>query len=320
MTNLVVYHLPRGATSFLLNEQIPLDKRGEGFWFQSCQRTIAIFFNHTNLPRLPSGFEMYLGEGAYAFLLRVATGLESQVVGEAEIFGQLKEAWSLFERNSKTELRDLKILFQRLFEDTKDIRTHYLQNLGGSSYGSVIRKSLESVSSGPVSVFGAGQIIQSILPWLKGHQIYLWNRGFERAIRLRESLKTDPRLSKLNVRSFFIGEASEYEAWERSHHVIIGIPPCIDSDKKRIEWAKIHTTGKIYHLGAERSELLHWDREFGNRLFALDDLYAEIEKSQANREQSIQRARNACWERAKLRTLGGSLSIPHGWEDLAAFV
>jgi hypothetical protein len=27
-----------------------------------------------------------------------------------------------------------------------------------------------------------------------------------------------------------------------------------------------------------------------------------------------------CVERARLRALGGSLQLPHGWEDLGAFV
>ena len=38
-----------------------------------------------------------------------------------------------------------------------------------------------------------------------------------------------------------------------------------------------------------------------------------------SRSEQVTQARRACAERAKLRALGSSLSIAHGWEDLAAF-
>ena len=37
--------------------------------------------------------ELYQGADAYGFLLRLASGLESEIAGETEIFGQIKEAW-----------------------------------------------------------------------------------------------------------------------------------------------------------------------------------------------------------------------------------
>jgi hypothetical protein len=51
----------------------------------------------------------------------------------------------------------------------------------------------------------------------------------------------------------------------------------------------------------------------------LDDLFA-LEKSQgAVRSTQIIQAARACEEKAKLRSLGSSITIPHGWEDLALF-
>jgi glutamyl-tRNA reductase len=68
--------------------------------------------------------QTYLYEGAAAVrhLLSVAAGLDSLVLGETEIAGQIKNAYEIA-RNAGLTGRVLDRLFQRAFQATKEIRT-----------------------------------------------------------------------------------------------------------------------------------------------------------------------------------------------------
>jgi hypothetical protein len=63
---------------------------------------------------------------AYAFLLRFACGLESKLVAETEIFGQIKQAWRDFSEPRLALARQLSPWIQQLFQDAKEIRAQYL--------------------------------------------------------------------------------------------------------------------------------------------------------------------------------------------------
>src|SRR5512132_1592171 len=67
---------------------------------------------------------IYLYEGAAAVrhLLRVTAGLDSMVLGETEITGQIKNAYEIA-RNAGLTGRVLNRLVQRAFQATKEIRT-----------------------------------------------------------------------------------------------------------------------------------------------------------------------------------------------------
>src|SRR4051794_35162047 len=63
------------------------------FVVDTCQRSLWVFNSEAYCPSEIRGAEVYKGQEAYRFLLQVATGLASEVVGETDIFGQIKEAW-----------------------------------------------------------------------------------------------------------------------------------------------------------------------------------------------------------------------------------
>ena len=310
------------------------------FMIDTCQRRVAVFngrhvrANSRGLVgmELPDDgvIERFEGIDAFSFLLRFACGLESKLVAETEIFGQIKQAWREFstrEAAGETSLaRQLSPWIQLLFQDAKAVRAQHLAKLGSASYGSQVRRLLgEDAKNGPILLVGAGQLAQSVAPWLTGTELLICNRTPERAIELsRELAKRDARRP---VRVIEGGVEAELAAWRQVRHVILCVPADEQLDALRIAaWGERArhgadqgsdpVGGRIVHLG------LGTQTSVWNSLPELVSLGALFEMLQAQselRRRQIERARRACLEKALLRSLGVNSSHPHSWEDLTAF-
>ncbi len=72
------------------------------FFIDTCQRRVAVLPGTEALEAARSDFQPTARSSilpvaaAYAFLLRCCCGLESKLVAETEIFGQIKQAWRDF--------------------------------------------------------------------------------------------------------------------------------------------------------------------------------------------------------------------------------
>src|SRR3954465_9106169 len=131
---------------------------------------------------------VYEGEAAMRHVLRVAAGLDSLVLGETEITGQMKRAYEIA-RNAGLTGRVLNRLFQRAFQATKEIRTRT-----GIGRGTVSIKSTAveligktDLSQQSILVLGAGEMAENCVRNLvkKGAEsIFISNRSFDRALDL----------------------------------------------------------------------------------------------------------------------------------------
>ena len=265
------------------------------------------------------------GSEAYSFLLQVSTGLMSEMRGEADVFGQMKTAW----KNFTGDRIALDHCMNKLFEDTKEIRAQYLQNVGSGSYGSIVRRLIRSHSASetePVLLVGAGHLAQTIAPWLMDHPLWISNRSSENLHKLIEDLVIKARPDDTARIKAITSEKVEAEAWARAVHVVICIPVDSERDAWRIQnWeagSKSRArTGSIIHLGALRAQTQQWSHLSG--FHPLEDIFA-LQKLQSEAcATQFERALKACHEKARLRMLsdsaGASISLAHGWEDLAAF-
>jgi len=136
--------------------------------------------------------QTYLYEGAAAVrhLLSVAAGLDSLVLGETEIAGQIKNAYEIA-RNAGLTGRVLDRLFQRAFQATKEIRTRTRIGCGAVSIKSaaveLVEEFLKTISAGrAIMVIGAGQMAESwVRPLVKrgASSILISNRSLDLAIR-----------------------------------------------------------------------------------------------------------------------------------------
>jgi glutamyl-tRNA reductase len=133
---------------------------------------------------------IYLYEGAAAVrhLLRVAPGLDSMVLGETEITGQIKNAYEIA-RNAGLTGRVLNRLFQRAFQATKEIRTRTGIGRGTVSIKSTAAELIgkTDLSQQSIMVLGAGAMAESCVRLLvkKGaRSIFISSRSLDRALDL----------------------------------------------------------------------------------------------------------------------------------------
>ena len=141
------------------------------------------------------GFYRYEGEECVRHLFRVVCGLDSIVIGETEILGQVKKAYALA-RESGSAGPLLHRLFQRAFHVGKQVRSRTEITRGAVSVGSVVVdlavKIFRDLAQRKVLLLGAGEMSERTARALSARgvsDIRVSNRSFERAERLAASVR-----------------------------------------------------------------------------------------------------------------------------------
>jgi glutamyl-tRNA reductase len=154
------------------------------------------FLTLTHDYRDPLGDELYALHEPHSVhhLFKVACGLDSMVLGETEILGQLKKAYDLALQSGHTGAR-LNKAFQRAFNVAKHIRTETNIQRGSISVASVAvelaEKIFSALSGHDVMVIGAGDTSEKTARALLSRgarSIVVANRSFDRAEILAKDL------------------------------------------------------------------------------------------------------------------------------------
>lgn len=118
-------------------------------------------FNQASVPDLNRYIYTLTGEEAITHVLRVASGLDSMVIGEAQVTGQLKSAYSIA-RKFKTAGKDLSRLMSYAFFTAKKVRNETRISELPVSVSSVAvdlaRKIFEDLTRRKVLLIGAGKM------------------------------------------------------------------------------------------------------------------------------------------------------------------
>ena len=127
-------------------------------------------------------------------LFRVASGLDSMVIGETEILGQLKQAYAAATDCGATT-RHLNKLFQHAFRVAKQVRSETRITSGSTSVGSVAvdlaGKIFGDLSGRTTLILGAGETSERTARSLVSRgagTVIVANRTFDRAARLAEEI------------------------------------------------------------------------------------------------------------------------------------
>lgn len=132
--------------------------------------------------------------GAVQHLLEVSAGLDSQMLGETEIFGQVKEAYAAAQAGGTTG-PVLNRVFQKGFQAAKHVRTHTAITEGQVSVANVAVDLAQNIFGGladaRILLLGAGDIGEKTAKAFQSRgaaAITVASRRFERAMDLATAL------------------------------------------------------------------------------------------------------------------------------------
>src|SRR5580765_8499576 len=130
-------------------------------------------------------------EEAVGHLFSVTSGLDSMVIGETEITGQVKQAYQAAQE-AKLTGRITNRLFQMALQTAKEIRTSTAIGRGATSVGSVAVELAERIfdknlSAKTVMIIGAGKMGEACIRHLAkrgARSVLVSNRSYDRAVGL----------------------------------------------------------------------------------------------------------------------------------------
>ncbi|KAA0259498.1 glutamyl-tRNA reductase [Deferribacter autotrophicus] len=141
---------------------------------------------------------VYCGTEALKHLFKVACGLDSLVLGEPQILGQVKDSFNQARLYGKFGTY-LKQLEQFTLKTAKKVRTHTAisENPVSVSYAAVelAKKIFGDLKNNTALIIGAGEMCELAAKHLQTsniNKIYVTNRTFERAVTLANEVNGEP--------------------------------------------------------------------------------------------------------------------------------
>ncbi len=236
-------------------------------------------------------------QAALEHLFRVACGLDSLVLGETEILGQLKRAYDVALKEGFTG-KSLNRAFQKAFSVAKQIRTDTQIQRGSTSVGSVAvelaEKVFDSLKQCEVMVIGAGDTSEKTARSLQSRgarSLLVSNRSFDRAAALAGELG---------------GRAIHFDEWEAEFARIDIVISSTSAPHYVLDFARLQ---RLLRMRASRPLLLidlavprdidpAVERLENVYLYNVDDLQAIADESIRQRREEIVRCEGIIRERA----------------------
>ena len=237
---------------------------------------------------------IYVKEGADAVrhLFSVTSGLDSMVIGETEITGQVKLAYQAAQA-AKLTGRVLNRVFQTALQTAKEIRTQTGIGHGATSVGSVAVELAERIfdrelSEKTVMIIGAGRMGEACVRHLnkKGaRSVLVSNRSFERAQTLAAE---------------FGGRAIRFDdclAAMVEADIVVSSTGCPHTILHRADVAKVMSARRnrplvLVDIAVPRDIAADVQRLDNVYLYDVDDLELIVRENVRNREQELARCRH----------------------------
>jgi hypothetical protein len=289
ISQLWVANWPKNRSDATLPANV-LDKfAARGMVLDTCLRQLCVAMGRPAnssdraLSEMRPGLELHFGASAYRYALEVATGLHSAIPGETNVFGQFKKAWEIARRDGDNQsVTRIAPWIHQLINDARSIRREHLQDIGGASYGTLVRRLLAPRRGERVLFVGAGDLAQSILPYFESFEVGLWNH--------RPVAAAPGSVDRL----FAPENAQDAAAW--THHVVFTTPPDEHNEISWRTWLNGTRISSIVHLGHRHAEPIQLHE--CSRSYDLDDVFELRQRQAGVRSSRLGRARSACADAA----------------------
>lgn len=231
----------------------------------------------------------YHDDQAIKHLFNVTSGVDSMIIGENEILGQVKDAFRVADKNHCIK-SSLKKLFEFSFSVAKEVRTS--TDIGSNPVSfmftamTLIKKIFDNIDKKKALVVGSGYMIQLAIKYLQSNgvtDITLTNRNYEKGSKIAKD--NDCRYSKLQYLPNIIPSQDIVITCTSSSIPIVG--------KGMIESSISNSNVKpivMIDLGVPRDiepEIISLDNIY---LYCIDDLGKVIENNYKIRNQAVSEA------------------------------
>ena len=246
-------------------------------FYSFCKRTdIKVFDQYLenltgrNINLRKNDQYLFSNNDAFKHLLRVMTGIDSMIVGEPDIFGQVKKSF----QNSKEFLylgSELELVFNRAINLSKDIRSETQLSKNPLSIASLVESKILELEKKPILIIGGGDVGRALIKRLneRNYQLKLFNRS-EITI---ENIKSNP-LKELdsNVSDFQI--------------IVIAA----SADSPLFDLNNLRDDAVIFDLAIPRNISEEQKNSMGISILTLDEISEMVKANLKGREEAVKLA------------------------------
>lgn len=271
-------------------------------------------FHQLNLAELQQHLYLYRDQDAVQHLMRVASGLDSLVLGEPQILGQVKQAYNQ-SRQAGTINPQFERLFQKTFSVAKEVRTE--TDIGANAVSvafaavTLAKQIFGKLEKVRVLLIGAGETIELVAKHLTeqgARHLSVANRTYERAESLAKQFDAQVlTLSQVPARLAdadivisstastlpIVGKGMVEQALKQRKHkpmflVDLAVPRDIEQQVSELEDAYLYTVDDLQSIVAQN---------LNNRQQAAEQAGVMITSGAADFQQWLQLQDKADWLR-----------------------
>lgn len=237
-------------------------------------------FHQLELVDVAAHLYLHQDDAAAAHLMRVAAGLDSLVLGEPQIFGQVKQAYS-----QSRQVGTIQPVFERLFQKTfavaKQVRTE--TDIGASAVSvafaavALAKQIFGKLDTVKVLLIGAGETIELVAKHLLeqgASQLTVANRSYDRAAALASQFQgqvvslaqvpqalteADVVISSTASTLPIVGKGMVEQALKKRRHkpmflVDLAVPRDIEAQVAELEDAYLYTVDDLQNIVSQNMQ------------------------------------------------------------------
>ena len=259
-------------------------------------RVLFHFAKKMNVPERIVDF--YDHEESMRHLMRVTSGLESMIVGEDQILGQVKDLFNIA-RSSGTTGKMIDTVFGKAIHVGKRVRNETAINKGSVSIGSaaveLAEYELGSLEEKSIMVIGAGEMGTLVARALANRNlraIYVANRTYEKAVKLADEL--DGTAIKYEEMGDYIKQSDVVISATAAPHLVVTRDMIENAMSERNEDILLVDIANPRDIEEATGEV------GGVRLFNIDSLNSISEKNLARRKSEVPKVKTIIEEELEL--------------------